>query len=222
MEYKDMPNSWLEYYPKAFEYVNSELGLGLTGEQLKKSLDIFRSYSPSVNYREEDYSPEKIFSDVTHGWGAGFKLEDVINKFFESMKLRAYIYPDTVPALSSFKKSGYKLATLTDVATGMPDELHKSYFSELLPYFDLYVSSSSCGYRKPNTAGLVQISKRFELEPCNMLMIGDEKKDVTVAKRFGCCSVLIDRGKSGVSYGQDYTVYNLDGLVGLLNDSRQK
>lgn len=212
MEYVGMPNSWLEYYPTAFESVKNALKLEISEEDIAKSIEIFRSYSPRIKYREVDYTPEHIFGDVTSHWKCDFKLEDVINAFFSSMNLRAYIYPDTIPTLNKLRETGYKIATLTDVATGMPDEMHKGYFAELLGYFDKYVSSVSCGYKKPNPKGLFEIAAEFGATPGEMIMVGDEQKDITVAKRFGCRSVLIDRDGSHPEYGQDEYIRGLDEL----------
>lgn len=132
------------------------------------------------------------------------------------MNLTAYIYPETLDFLDKLKAEGYKIAALTDVAIGMPDELHKSYFHELLPYFDMYVSSISCGYRKPNPKGLSDIAEEFGVATSEMIMIGDEEKDIKTAKRFGCKSVLINRRNRNADFGQDYTVTDLNGLCEVL------
>lgn len=73
----------------------------------------------------------------------------------------------------------------------MPDKLHKSYFPELMPYFDMYVSSLSCGYRKPNPKGLADIAEHFGVSPAEMVFIGDEEKDILVAKRLAVCLCLL-------------------------------
>ena len=54
--------------------------------------------------------------------------------------------------------------------------------------FDLYVSSLSCGYKKPNVKGLKDIADFFNATPDEMLMTGDDLRDVKVAKNFGCQS----------------------------------
>ena len=166
----------------------------------------------SINPLEVDVTPKVIFSEATSHWQGEFILSDVINKFYESMNLTAYIYPETLDFLDKLKAEGYKIAALTDVAIGMPDELHKSYFPELLPYFDMYVSSISCGYRKPNPKGLSDIAENFGVVPSEMIMIGDEEKDIKTAKRFGCKSVLIYRRDKNANFGQDYTVTDLNKL----------
>ncbi len=210
MEYRGMPNVWLEFYEEAFAYVNSKLNLKLSEAEINKSLEILRNYNPRVNYREKEYTPELIFTDVTKHWQADFRLEDVIDAFFASMKLTPYIYDETADVLESLRADGYKIATLTDVATGMPDELHKSYFTELMPYFDLYVSSSSCGYRKPDPKGLKDIAEHFGVTASDMIFIGDEEKDIVTAKRFGCKSVYIDRYGNNSNFNQDITVKDLN------------
>lgn len=212
MEYKNMPLSWLDFYKDGFHYVRSELSLNITENDIDKSFEVLKSYNPRINPREVDVTPEVIFSEATAHWQGKFELSDVINKFYESMNLTAYIYPETLDLLDKLKAEGYKIAALTDVAIGMPDELHKSYFPELLPYFDMYVSSISCGYRKPNPKGLSDIAENFGVVPSEMIMIGDEEKDIKTAKRFGCMSVLIDRRNRNVDFGQDYTVTDLKGL----------
>lgn len=210
MEYKGMPLSWLDFYRRAFEYVRCELNLDITDGDIDKSFEVLKKYNPRINYREVDYTPEVIFSESTAHWQGDFAISDVIDKFYASMNLTAYIYPEAIPFLEKLKERGYKIAALTDVATGMPDKLHKSYFPELLPYFDLYVSSISCGWRKPNPKGLQDIAEHFDVGANEMIMIGDEEKDIKTAKRFGCEAVLIDRRNEDVNFGQDDTIQVLD------------
>lgn len=216
MEYRGMPYVWLDFYGDAFNYVRERLALPLSDEALAGSAETLRQFNPKVNYREIDYAPEYIFTKATENWDCNFDIGEVISAFFENMKLTPYIYPDSIPALKRLKALGTTLCALTDVATGMPDELHKSYFPELLPYFDMYVSSVSCGMRKPNPKGLENIAERFGLGAEDMLFVGDEEKDISVAKRFGCRSVLIDRRNRSVDFGQDFTVKNLNGIETLL------
>ena len=216
MEYKNMPNVWTDFYQSSFEYVSRELDLNISDTDIEKSIEILRSYNPKIKYREIDYSPEVIFSKATAHWNCDFSVDDVINSFYSSLKLTPYTYEETIPVLKKLKANGYIIAVLTDVATGMPDELHKSYFTELLPYFDVYVSSISCGYRKPNPKGLQDIAEHFGITSDEMIFIGDEEKDILTAKRFGCKSVLIDRNKTGADLGQDITVSNLNEVFDIL------
>jgi len=49
-----------------------------------------------------------------------------------------------------------------------------------------------------------------------MVFIGDEQKDIIVAKRFGCMSVLIDRKSRNADFGQEHTIINLTQLEEIL------
>ncbi len=229
MEYKGMHLSWVSYYKDSFDYVNRKLSLGLSEEQIDASIEIYKSYNPRIKPREVEIAPEKIFADITSGWNTDVPLKTVIDTFFESLKLEPIIYEDSIPALKQLRKKGLKIAALTDVATGMPDELHKNYVAPLLPYFDLYVSSLSCGFKKPNPKGLEDIARHFNAKPEEILMVGDDRRDVEVARRFGCKSVLIRReGSASIlaedgtnkdaafpEYGQNYSVRNLEEFLNL-------
>lgn len=213
MEYKNMPNVWIEFYRQGFCNVKNTLNLPISDNDIDLSVNKLKAFNPKVNYREIDYTPEYIFNCVTQHWNCDFNLGAVINTFFSSMKLTPYIYPETIDVLGKLKGDGYSIAVLTDVATGMPDTLHKSFLTELLPYFDLYVSSSSCGYRKPNSKGLQDIADYFGVTCEDMIFIGDEEKDIITAKRFRCKSVLIDRYYKQNQFAQDYTITNLNTLL---------
>ena len=209
MEYKGMHLSWAGYYKSSFEYVNEKLELGLSDQQIATSVQIFTDYNRAVNPREKEIDPEIIFGDIIKGWGTKIPPAKIIEVFFESLKLEPVIYDDSIPTLEYLKKSGFKIAAMTDVATGMPDFMHKNYVTPLLPYFDLYVSSLSCGYKKPNPKGLRDISEHFGIAPENMVMIGDTSRDVNAAKKIGCHSILINRSdRPSQDYGQEFTVTN--------------
>ena len=216
MEYRDMPNSWVDFYPKAFDHVNEKLALGLTEDELKKSLEVLLTYNPRLHYRERDFSPEHIFKDVTADWEGEFTVTDVINAFFESMKLVPYLFPESIAVLKKLHEQGIKTAALTDVACGMPDEMQIGYFSDVMPYFDEYVSSVNCGYRNPSPVGLERIAERFRADKSEMIFVGDEEKDIKTADRFGCISVLIDRKHSGNNFGQAHTITKLTELFPIL------
>lgn len=216
MEYKNMPYVWTDFYPAAFEGVRKKLGLAISDDDIKKSVEILKGFNPRINYREEEIAPEKIFAEAVREWNCGFTLSEVITEFFEEFKLVPYIYPETVPTLQRLKTGGYIIAVLTDVAAAMPDEMHKNCFKELLPYFDMYVSSLSCGYRKPNPKGLYDIQNRFGLSKEEIIFVGDEKKDMDTAERFGCSGVLISKSKETANFGEDFCIGNLNELFELL------
>lgn len=216
MEYKNMPYVWFDYYDAAFREINKKLDLNLSEAELVHSLEVLKSYNPGVNYREVDYPPEKIFGDVTAQWKTDVPLCTIIDEFFGAMHLESLIYPESEAVLKELRRRDLIIGTYTNVVSGMPDKMHRSYFESLMPYFDIYVSSVTCGYRKPHPRGLEIISGMFGVEPKEMLFVGDEKKDPMTAKRFGCKSVLINRSDEVRDFGQDYTVKDLREILAIL------
>lgn len=77
----------------------------------------------------------------------------------------------------------------------MPDEIFKRDISELLGYFDYYVSSSVSGYRKPNCRGLQMIAEKFTIPITELIFIGDEEKDRKTAYNANCKFIWIQRVK---------------------------
>lgn len=64
-----------------------------------------------------------------------------------------------------------------------------------------------------------EIADFFNSSPDDMIMVGDDLRDVQVAKRFGCKSVLIERKRTDnppASLGQDCSIKNLWELVDLV------
>lgn len=205
MEYKGMPYSWIDYYKTGFKSVNKKHQCNISESEIDRSVEILKSYNPRLNYREREYTPQYIFSHAIKEWNINFSIDEFIYSFFEELHLIPIIYKETIPAIINLKKKGYKIATLTDLPTGMPDEFFKRDIIDLLQYFDLYVSSLSCGYRKPNPYGLNHIAKELNIKTNELLYVGDEEKDRRTADNAGCKFIKIIRNEEE----KNYTLSNL-------------
>lgn len=193
MEYTGMPDSWTDYYKQGFEAIAHYYHCNISAFHIEKSIEILCSFNPRIHYREEEYSPEYIFKKSLDHWNQNIPVADCADRFYKGLKLKAKIYPDTIPALITLKKQGYQIATLTDLPTAMPDKLFQKDIAQLLPYFDFYVSSLSCGFRKPAIRGLQMISEYFGIPITELIFIGDEEKDRKTADNAGCRFIQISR-----------------------------
>ena len=195
MEYAGMPLSWVDYYKAGFMHVNEKYCLSLDKTAIDSSVVILKSYNPRLNYRETEYVPEIIFEHATKHWHADISIDKIISTFFHGLNLTPVYYEDTIPVITDLKKNGYLITTLTDLPTAMPDEMFKKDISDLLQYFDLYVSSQTCGYRKPNPSGLHYIAKEFNVRTDELLFVGDEEKDKKTAENAKCNFLMINRNE---------------------------
>lgn len=193
MEYRGMPLNWSDYYEKGFRRIAERFSVAVTAEQLGKSSAVMRVWNPRICPRDEEVDPRLIFEQGLSGWERPIPVEEAIEAFFDGLELRAEIYPDVLPALRKLHVAGWTIAALTDLPTAMPDELFKRHIQELLPYFDCYVSSQSCGFRKPNPAGLYRIAGKYGVPARELIFVGDEDKDERTARNASCRFVRITR-----------------------------
>ena len=195
MEYRGMPLNWSDYYEKGFRRIAEQFSVAVTAEQLDKSIAVMRAWNPRICPREEEADPRLIFEQALAGWDCPIPVEKAIEAFFDGLELRTEIYPDVFPILQKPHTAGWTIAALTDLPTAMPDALFKRHIQELLPYFDCYISSQSCGFRKPNPAGLYRIAENYNVPAHELVFVGDEDKDERTAQNAGCRFIRIQKWK---------------------------
>lgn len=188
-----MPRSWEDFYYKGFEKIIQKFKYPVPQEVVEKSFQMLKEFNPRINYREFEYSAEYIFSKILEPWHMDIPVQSCIETFWSGLQLKAEIYPETVHVLQELKEKGYAIATLTDLPSAMPDNIFRRDISELLSYFDYYVSSSVAGYRKPNCRGLHMISEKFSIPVTELIFIGDEEKDKRTAMNAKCKFIWIQR-----------------------------
>lgn len=186
MEYTGMPLNWSDYYYKGFENVINHLKLNIENIDLQKSVDILKSYNPRICGRDYEITPEELFRKAIVHWNRDVDVNEIIELFFDGLCLKAKIYGYSLNLINECKKHGCKVACLTDLPNGMPDDLFKKEIKVLIDMFDLYVSSQSCGYRKPNKNGILYIANELNVVTSEILFIGDEEKDYLTAQNSKC------------------------------------
>ena len=186
MEFVGMPPSWVDYYHTGFENVNNKYGLGISEKQIETAAQILTEYNPRVNYRENEIPAEELFEKAVASWNCNIPVDNIIEAFFEGIKLNTVIYDYSFDLIEKYKRDGYSVACLTDIPSGMPDDYFKKCVLPLIEKIDLYVSSQNCGYRKPNPYGLNYIAKHYGVNVNELLFIGDEEKDRLTAERAKC------------------------------------
>lgn len=191
MEFKGMPPVWIDYYKIGFDSINAKYNLGLSKCDIEKSVEILKSYNPRVNYREVEITPTEIFTNATAHWNTNLDIDSIIECFFDGLDINTLIYDYAFDLIDNYKQKGFFVACLTDLPSGMPDYIFKKPLKQLIDKLDLYVSSQSCGYRKPNKFGLQHIADCFDVDVKSLLFIGDEEKDKLAAQNVGCEFVFV-------------------------------
>lgn len=190
MEFDGMPLNWSEYYPLGFKRLAESLGYSIADGEILRSAEILRSYNPRFHEREKEIKPEFIFTECLKGWNCNYEVQKAANLFFEGLELKPRIYGGAIKLIAQLKKKGCTVGLYTDLPCGMPDEYFKKCITQLTDEADFYISSQSCGYRKPYGQILLNTAKRYNTQIKDLIYIGDEEKDRQTALHNGCRFLL--------------------------------
>jgi putative hydrolase of the HAD superfamily len=216
VEYEGMPFSWEAHYPAALGHLATSLGISLRPEHVDRACAILRRYNTRLTPRETEVSFAAILDELLHAFdfpGPAAELP-CATAFFRIFRQRLRCFPETIETLTALKQRGLKIGVFTDVPYGMPRELVLEDVStaSVTEYFDVLLTSRDVGLRKPAPATLRHLARALSCEPREMMYVGNEQKDMVVARACGCEAVLIDRANHGKDWGQDRTISLLSEL----------
>lgn len=134
----------------------------------------------------------------------GVLLLAMCRAFLKPIFAVATVYPDTLPALSTYRELGYSVGILSNSPWGAPaalwqEELARHGLGELC---DRAIFCTQVGWRKPAQPMFRLALHHFACQPQDCLFVGDQPKwDILGARRAGMFPVLIDRrGRANESF----------------------
>lgn len=204
------PLNWSKSYRPALERAAAACNINLSEQDYKQVIDVLTIYNTRVNPREYEISSYEIFSNI-------FKRLDLCLDVLVQFKREFYlffnnetcVYDDVPSVLRQLKGSGLILATLSDVAYGMDNEFALADIEQIKSYVDFPLTSNDVGFRKPATNGLNLLSEKTDVQLSEMVMVGDEEKDIICANNAGAYSVLINRDFKVKDFGQRSTIHSM-------------
>ncbi|GIU49284.1 phosphoglycolate phosphatase [Shewanella sp. KT0246] len=113
----------------------------------------------------------------------------------QHLQKHSLLYDGVVETLTALKASGYPLAIVTNKPYHFTLPLLKAFEIETL--FGLVLGGDSLAKMKPDPMPLNHILNEWQLEPEQLLMVGDSKNDIFAAKAAGVSSI-------GLTYGYNY------------------
>jgi putative hydrolase of the HAD superfamily len=155
IEYEGLPLNWEAHYPEALQALATCLRSPRPrADQIEAACVVLRRYNTRLNPRESEIE----FADILAGLASCFAAPPHVDPllcaraFFGGFRQRLRCFPDTRPALAALRERGCKIGIFTDVPYGMPRELvlEDVRDSGLSGLFDLLVTSTDIGWRKPS------------------------------------------------------------------------
>lgn len=214
----DNPLNLSSLYRPALEQVISNCNLKYSDKKIETAVTILSKYNTRVNPREVEISSDMIFGEIFNSWCIDDKtlLNRAKTLFFTFLQSNAVPYIEVEPVLSKLKSNNIKTCVFTNVAYGMDNIFSLKDIDVISQYIDVALTSVDAGYRKPNSAGFKMLLSIFDIQPYEMLFVGDEDVDVIGANQLGIGSVLINRSNKELYYRQKYTINSLDGIIDII------
>lgn len=216
--YQNVPLNWQSFYRKALRNVSAVCGLNPDDHTLTKAENILTQYNTRIHPRIKEVSSDEIMTRILQAWG--INPTDYIDKsteaFFSFFRKEFTVYEDTIHILSTLKKRNRKIAICTDVPYGMPFEYIQKDIEPINKYIDVLITSREVGYRKPDVHVIKTVLSALNCQPDELMIVGNEKKDIQLAKNANVFSVQVDRNGVAEDYGADRVVKSLRELEDLI------
>jgi HAD superfamily hydrolase (TIGR01509 family) len=134
----------------------------------------------------------QLFDELKARFALGGELTDqLIQLYRASIPRDPPVFPDVAPTLASLKRTGLKLAVLTD--NPPESQRQKLEASGLSAWFDVVVYSREAGAEKPSPEGFAVVEERLGIPARALVMVGDNPyRDILGAARagYGACYLL--------------------------------
>ena len=117
-------------------------------------------------------------------------------------------YPGVMEGLNALRDAGYTLVCITNKAQRFTLPLLAAM--GMKDYFDLILSGDSLPRKKPDPLPLRYAAIYYEIQPEDMLLVGDSLNDSQAARAAGCPVVLLPYGYNG---GKDVREQDCDAVI---------
>ncbi|MCH1931406.1 phosphoglycolate phosphatase [Shewanella sp. A25] len=113
----------------------------------------------------------------------------------ENLEKHSALYADVHRVLQALFDAGYKLAVVTNKPYRFTLPLLEAF--KLSEFFTVVLGGDTLEKMKPDPLPLTHLLSEWQLEPSQLLMVGDSKNDIFAAKAAGVASI-------GLTYGYNY------------------
>ncbi|WP_078864173.1 phosphoglycolate phosphatase [Streptomyces sp. AcH 505] len=121
-------------------------------------------------------------------------------------------YPDVRETLGMLHRRKFKLGVVTNKPARAARQILESLL--LSQFFSVVVGGDTLQERKPHPAPLLEAARQLDLEPGQILMVGDNMHDVKAARAAGMRCVAVSYGY----HHQPPSEFNADGLIDRFGD----
>ena len=129
----------------------------------------------------------------------------------------ASLYPGVLEGLQALRTKGLRLACVTNKPVSFTLPLLEK--KGLSGFFEVVYGGDSFPKKKPHPMPLLQVCSDFQLEPAQVVAIGDSSNDAQAARAAGCRVLNVPYG---YNHGESIHDVDSDGIVSSLVEAAQQ
>ncbi|MBV8623954.1 MAG: phosphoglycolate phosphatase [Herbaspirillum sp.] len=129
----------------------------------------------------------------------------------------ASLYPGVLEGLQALRAKGLRLACVTNKPVSFTLPLLEK--KGLSGFFEVVYGGDSFPKKKPHPMPLLQVCSDFQLEPAQVVAIGDSSNDAQAARAAGCRVLNVPYG---YNHGESIHDVDSDGIVSTLVEAAQQ
>jgi len=123
-------------------------------------------------------------------------LRKLFNRYYEdTVEEGSFLFPDVADTLAVLHAQGLPLALVTNKPTPFVAPLLEAL--DIAQFFFFVVGGDDVVNKKPHPEPLLLVCKKLNIQPHELLFVGDSRNDILAAKAAGSVSV-------GLTYGYNY------------------
>lgn len=123
-------------------------------------------------------------------------LRKLFDRYYaQSVEAGSFLFPGVAQTLAALHDKGLPLALVTNKPTPFVAPLLEAL--DIAKCFTFVVGGDDVANKKPHPEPLLLVCKKLNIQPHELLFVGDSRNDIQAAKAAGCASV-------GLTYGYNY------------------
>lgn len=144
-------------------------------------------------------------------------IERALAIFYQAYQIHncneTQLYPNVIDTLTKLKKTGYRLAIITN----KPERFIEPIINGLAlnGLFELIIGGDTLNKRKPDPLPLHYACQQLSVNVEQCVMIGDSKNDILAAKAADMQSIALTYG---YNYGEDISKYQPEAVIDNFDD----
>jgi HAD superfamily hydrolase (TIGR01509 family) len=181
-------------------------------------VDSIESWRKALNHALEKYNMDKISKEVfiKKYWGHDLydnlkrnnlplKVGMFCNKVYSEHLEDVKIYPNVKEVLEKLSK--YPKCVITNTPCDCTKQILETF--DIAKYFDFIFTSDDVKLAKPDPEIVLLACKKLELEPKDVVLVGDTDSDIAAGHAAGCKVI-------GVRIKADYFIEDITDLLNIL------